>query len=1050
MQVENNLEVSRLDKKVEANKGMDGVSQFIKTNQTGMFTESVLFGSNEEKIFNTEKTTKEEIEQAAGNQASEFVRETLASLSKDITGDDLTKLNEEGTDVENQDVKTIVTETDKIKAYLATHSDEYTVVGDLSEEALAEVSGGSELAAKVAVKMAENNVSVNKENVEEATEAVKMASQISDISEATLGYLISNDLPITIENIYKAEHSAGGITTGTYGAGYYSTGSGYLQKASADIDWNSLQGQIEKVIVNAGLQIDENTTNEAKWLISNHLPLTEETLTTVDELGKVEFPLDEEKVIANVVENMSVGGSAKGAYIAETLGIIDRAKEASDVINNATDEDLITIIEENKTINIQNLKAAINERTSDDSQNSSENENAKYNQVATDEDIKLVTARRQLEEIRLQMTVEANIKMLKQGISIETKPLEELVNELKKIEANYYNQLFEGAKVEATEENIDLFKEVTSKVEEIKYVPSYTIGGIVSGETSKTVNEVHSKGTALKNRLDKASESYEALMTKPRADMGDKISTAFRNVDDILEDMGLETTSANQRAVRILGYNSMEITEENIMSVKSVDSEINRMFQAMTPSTVLKMIREKMNPLDMNISELNLILEDMQDGSSSNEKYSEFLWKLEQNNEITEAERATYIGMYRLLNSVEKTDGAVVGALVNQNADITLNNLLMGVRTYKNKGVNVSVDDNFGGLESVGFKTTNIDEQLSTSFNGNQTSSEQNNSESQTYYENLVNETLNEMSPEKLMELLQNPELANMTLESFRDALNLAKEDTGSQKEYLEQKLESMKQAASVEESVIKALEGSDQPVTINNILAANQMFNARGSLFKKLLNQENTEQSETSKELEDKVDNLLDSLTDEDSFKTAYEEMTDKATELVDEMAEEAQPEYINIKELSLMRNEITLATNLSREEKYQIPVEINDELTTISLTVIHNADSASRVALTMSNERFGDVAATFSVKNGQITGYAATTREEAVKDLANAINMFANNVEEIGLKVDSMQAMYSDSLNINKFESEQAGGDDKSPTVDLYRASKMFIEAIKGSDIN
>lgn len=47
-------------------------------------------------------------------------------------------------------------------------------------------------------------------------------------------------------------------------------------------------------------------------------------------------------------------------------------------------------------------------------------------------------------------------------------------------------------------------------------------------------------------------------------------------------------------------------------------------------------------------------------------KFSEFLWKLEKNNEITEDERTTYIGIYRLIAQVEKSDGAVIGSLVNQ------------------------------------------------------------------------------------------------------------------------------------------------------------------------------------------------------------------------------------------------------------------------------------------------------------------------------------------------------------------------------------------------
>ena len=88
--------------------------------------------------------------------------------------------------------------------------------------------------------------------------------------------------------------------------------------------------------------------------------------------------------------------------------------------------------------------------------------------------------------------------------------------------------------------------------------------GTASVEESVTLNELHKEGSILEKQYKAASETYEALMTAPRKDLGDKISKAFRNIDDILEDMGLESSDDNRRAVRILGYNSMEITKENI------------------------------------------------------------------------------------------------------------------------------------------------------------------------------------------------------------------------------------------------------------------------------------------------------------------------------------------------------------------------------------------------------------------------------------------------------------------------------------------------------
>ena len=63
------------------------------------------------------------------------------------------------------------------------------------------------------------------------------------------------------------------------------------------------------------------------------------------------------------------------------------------------------------------------------------------------------------------------------------------------------------------------------------------------------------------------------------------------------------------------------------------------------------------------------------------EKYSRFLYKLEQERGITEEEKDAYIGIFRMLRQIEKTDGAVIGTLVNTGAELNFKNLLSAVRS---------------------------------------------------------------------------------------------------------------------------------------------------------------------------------------------------------------------------------------------------------------------------------------------------------------------------------------------------------------------------------
>ena len=82
-------------------------------------------------------------------------------------------------------------------------------------------------------------------------------------------------------------------------------------------------------------------------------------------------------------------------------------------------------------------------------------------------------------------------------------------------------------------------------------------------------------GQSMKAELDKAQKAYEPLLTMPKAEYGDSIKKAFSNMGSLMEEMGIEDTELNRRAVRILGYNGMEITHESIEKVKAYDLSVN-------------------------------------------------------------------------------------------------------------------------------------------------------------------------------------------------------------------------------------------------------------------------------------------------------------------------------------------------------------------------------------------------------------------------------------------------------------------------------------------
>ena len=84
------------------------------------------------------------------------------------------------------------------------------------------------------------------------------------------------------------------------------------------------------------------------------------------------------------------------------------------------------------------------------------------------EDRDLLTARRQLEEVRLRMTVEVNIKLLRSGFQIDTAPMEQLIERLRAAEEALAGQ------------GVLQAEEAAKKIEELRGMPMAALGYVVS------------------------------------------------------------------------------------------------------------------------------------------------------------------------------------------------------------------------------------------------------------------------------------------------------------------------------------------------------------------------------------------------------------------------------------------------------------------------------------------------------------------------------------------------------------------------------------------
>ena len=836
----------------------------------------------------------DEIKAKASMKNVSLDNNAFAVMATSMSADDVAKMADEGFSPSEMTDSETVTVLDKIKATLVksgVNIDGFT--DDLSKEEIEQIAGSSAYASAIEAALKEAALPATKNNVTEITEALNVSDTLEQPSDDAKKYMINNCPEPTVNNFYIANHSSSADTSANR-ASYYMDETGYVGKNPTDADIESLSPQIEKIISDAGLSVNEQTINEAKWLINKDIPLTKENLTNLENLESVSFPLDTETVALSAASALAEGKNAKDGLLSDPESIHIKAAKFVESLN--------------------------------------------FDDVAK---------RRILEETRLILTLEASVSLLKKGINLDTKDLEKLVDDLKQAEKESYAPfLMDNDEVDIKKYDdeltlkLDVFKQTVIAIEHVKTAPLSVVGDVAFSEKTPTLNEVAELSNKAKSEFSKAERSYETMMTMPRYDMGDSIKKAFRNVDDILEDLEIEATRLNEKAVRILGYSGMEITEANIEKAVKAEVAVENVITHMTPARTLKMIRDGFNPLDTDIYELSneLLSEDEDTG---NTKYTEFLYKLEKSSEITESEKTAFIGLYRLFRKIEKSDGKLVGDVIKADEKLTLLNIISASRSDRQVGTDIKIDDSFGALEKLITHGESITDQI---------------------------------------------------LQGFRTKeLNV---------QYAKEEADEIRNIITKEEAIVRALENADSPKSPINMAAANMLLNSRGTIFKGLLKGLDEEEKDV---FDKEISELADSFDDEDSAKNAINSFTEKTQEIIKNKAQIAD-KYIDVKSLKLLNKQLSIINKMADSRTYEVPVIINGSYTSINLKIVNDTENAGKVKAYFETEETGRVSAEFDLRDGKVSGIITTENSFFEGVIKEREDSFKEEFKGAGVEISSM----------------------------------------------
>lgn len=896
----------------------------------------------------------------------------------------------------------------------------------------------------IAKKLVEADLPLTEENIQGIIESLNLAKTANQLTDSGMANIIDQGMKPTIENIYQSQFS----------------GSQSVTVSASEETWQAIREQVEQVLTSNNFEINEENMADAKWLLDHNLPITGETIELYQSLTDLKKNMTEEIALDKIIDAMKQGMDAKDANL--DLYVTEKLQTAMDDFNTISDEAVQKTVEAGKELTLPNLKEAQNEVSSEKKNHgkNSKNSNIKEaiaealeNSGATKEEIKAI---RQLHEIRLKMTLESSQRLASKGIRIDTSELQEIVDGLKEIENQYYKNLLQEAGAMDNDSNLELLKETTEKVSQLGQCPAYFIGSTVKLRAIQTLNTLHEIGSTLKTTFDKAGEAYETMLTSPRSDLGDSIQKAFDSVDSIIDDLGLEKTEDNKRAIRILGYNHMEITKESVEEIRTYDSKVTALLKDLHPAATVELIKRGINPINTPIDELNKQIEQIRNelGITDEEKYSTYLWKLEKENSISEEERKTFIGIYRLLNKVEKSDGAAIGSVINAGQELTMSNLLTAVRTAKGKGIDTTVDDSFGGLESLSFSNETITEQIKAAYLEQQkdSSSQEGSKHNNEYMEQVVKDILDTVSPAKLAEVMNGniEEFLKQPLDIIKDKLSTAKENKETETAYIKEMTENLRETIKNSEAAISFLDDFQMPVTIQNIMAAQEFYTGSKNIFKELQKKADTISEDSKQDLEEALHTIDDSVDEKDKLEDAYQSLEEKVVGILKKDYDNTQITSDELNSLKLLGHGIRLTGMLSKQEHYEIPILVNeDTVTSMNLTIIKGTKESGKIQIGMESNQFGKVEAEITVKEQAIKGFILCESMEGTETIKKCLEPMTEQLKELGVEVKQL-SVGTDAKAVKHIKHQQSGADQRTDTKLLYQTAKLFVQTFKQAELN
>lgn len=908
---------------------------------------------------------------------------SLKALMMKLSGADAVKLDEDGFNLTDATPDDMVNIIEKIKIELAMHSDDYVNYGTaVSKDKIESVTGSAATAASVESRMQGADIAVNDESVAEVKGTLEKSKELKPLSENTKNYMVANGIEPSIAGIYQAQAatsssiSADGVTIGK------------CADAISDADFEALRPGIEKIIASSGLEVNDNTLADARAFIDAQIPVTKENLeykARLDAIDIEKIQADPDEMLNKILDNMKLGGKAENTLV--TGSPIDDIRTALDTINRAEYSDVANVVSKGETFTIASLKLEMDARSFriEYSAASVSTGNSEVRNQASDVQQAADKAYDTLVTARVLMSANASVYLVKNNISILTTPIDEL--NLMLMEYEQADGMYEEAQIAYT----DVL------------------------EARKTLNEiVRNPARVFASMFDKMNETYEAVGTQIRGDLGDSLKKAVQgSADDIIKELGLEGTDEDKEAIKVLAANNMDMTKKNVEIVKSVNAMINNLIKNMKPETVLNMIKDGVNPMNASIEEVNEYLTEANDKASKDneEKFSKFLYKLDRTNGITKEQRKQFIGIYQMMNIFTRDAGVAAGALIKQGAEVTMNNLMTAYNSRKHYDMDAVIDENTGMAEVSGIAN---------------------------YYSALFMANGGLVTPNTLKNVDNSSGIGEQSVEMFIEQLE-DNFDAAAEEQYYEEYLKEQQAAVQAGADILRQIRNADTEINSGNIQAVKAFLES--GQFPDIRGVKTTR---------DYARDSIEKIGHKEKLSLMYEEMKDETEEELQEVLSKAgdldtqiDVNYEGFLDLRLKDRTIGYIKNLALRHDYRIPY-ITDSGSTgmLKLTLVQDDDNKGRISVNMLSSVLGKVSVEAKADRESLGMYIVS--DTAVSDEGSQLleDMEENLKEGFGFTNVTVNITKSSDVPYVTYEAAA----DSVATDKLYEIAAQIVKQLAG----